>query len=466
MGSQHHRKTDLIVVGAGIAGLAAAVRGAARGLEVVVVEKRDRIGGSAALSAGIVWTAPDLPTFQRVAPAGDPELGRSLIDGFEPAVDAVRAWGVAVSERWSGQMGFGIAHHVDLPALLRCWTDELGIAGGELFLATTARSLDLGAEGEVRGVVVEGPAGRGLIEAQATILATGGFQGDRELVAQLIGVGADAMPVRSAPGSVGDGLRMGRAAGAALSRGLGTFYGHLVPDRIRDWGEALYLPLTQYESAFSIVVNLRGRRFADESLGDAVTNQATLRQPGARAVLICDEQVRRERAAGPAYPHGQPVDRFAAAEAAGARSITATTVAELVNGVGTWGVDRGGLKRTLADYARAARGEDVALDAPLPSPPAPLREPPFHALAVQPTITFPFGGLSVDSDGRVLDRDGRVIRGLYAAGADAGGLQGPGYVGGLVLGLVFGPRAAEAVHRQLRSAMSSRPVELSMGEAG
>jgi predicted oxidoreductase len=68
---------------------------------------------------------------------------------------------------------------------------------------------------------------------------------------------------------------------------------------------------------------------------------------------------------------------------------------------------------------------------------------------VAPSITFGFGGLRVDADGRVLDRDGRWVRGLYAAGADAGGLQGPGYVGGLALGLVFGPRAVEAVRRQV-----------------
>jgi predicted oxidoreductase len=75
-----------------------------------------------------------------------------------------------------------------------------------------------------------------------------------------------------------------------------------------------------------------------------------------------------------------------------------------------------------------------------------LREPPFHALAVAPCITFTFGGLRVDADGRVLGRDGVWIRNLYTAGADAGGLQGTGYVGGIAVGLVFGPRVAEAVH--------------------
>ena len=75
----------------------------------------------------------------------------------------------------------------------------------------------------------------------------------------------------------------------------------------------------------------------------------------------------------------------------------------------------------------------------------PLREPPFHAVEVQPALTFPLGGVRVDTWGRVLDRDGRAVAGLYCAGGDAGGLQGPRYVAGLALGLVFGPRAVDAV---------------------
>ncbi|HET6547799.1 MAG TPA: FAD-dependent oxidoreductase, partial [Solirubrobacter sp.] len=81
---------DLVIVGGGQAGLAAGAAAAARGLRVVVCEKEARIGGSAALSAGILWTAPDLATFREVAPDGDPELGRALVEGFEPAVARVR----------------------------------------------------------------------------------------------------------------------------------------------------------------------------------------------------------------------------------------------------------------------------------------------------------------------------------------------------------------------------------------
>jgi succinate dehydrogenase/fumarate reductase flavoprotein subunit len=436
---------DLLIAGGGMAGMAAAARAVDLGLDVVVAEKGDAIGGSAALSAGIVWTAPDVQTARRVAPDGDPALLQALVEGFEPAVARIREAGVPVSERWTGQMGFGLAYHVDIVALLERYRARV-VSAGRLLLGTAMR--DLRADGAGWVARLEGPAGSAELRAAAVLIATGGFQGDPELVKGLIGWDADRMPVRSNPGSTGDGLRLARAAGAGLSRCLGHFYGHLIPDRVDRFDAERYLPLTQYHSNRSILVSVRGRRFADESRGDEVSNQLVVREPEGRAVLICDERVRREHAVGEPYPHGQVIDRFAAAAEAGGRLARAQAVDELIAHVGEWGIDRVALARTLADYDAAARGEAVALDAPLPAEPSPLREPPFHALAVAPCITFAFGGLRVDPDGRVLDRDGRPLRNLYAAGADAGGLQGPGYVGGLALGLVFGPRAAEAVHRE------------------
>ena len=417
--------TDLLVAGGGMAGLAAAARAVELGLDVVVAEKADAVGGSAALSAGIVWTAPDVPTACRVAPDGDPALLRALVEGFDAAVARAREAGVAVSERWSGQMGFGVAHHVDVVALLHRWR---ALAPGAVMTRTALRELRVGGDGAVRGALLHGPDGPIEVAAGAVLLATGGFQGDAELVAGLIGHGAERMPVRSNAGSQGDGLRLGRGAGAALSRPSTGFYGHLIPDRLDRFETPDYLPLTQYHSSRSILVNVRGRRFTDEARGDEVSNQAVLREPEARAVLICDERVRREHAVGPPYPHGQEIDRFAAAAQAGGRLARADTVGELVELVCEWGVDANALARTLEDAAGA------------------LRTAPFHALAVAPCITFTFGGLRVDRDGRVLRDDGSWVRNLYAAGADAGGLQGPGYVGGLALGLVFVPRVAEAVH--------------------
>src|SRR3979409_2473356 len=97
---------DLLVVGGGMAGLAGAAAAAQSGARVTVVEKSGKPGGSAAMSAGIVWTAPDFQTLRTVVPGGDPSLGKALIDGFWPAVEWARSTGATASEPSEGQRGF------------------------------------------------------------------------------------------------------------------------------------------------------------------------------------------------------------------------------------------------------------------------------------------------------------------------------------------------------------------------
>ena len=91
-------------------------------------------------------------------------------------------------------------------------------------------------------------AGGEEIAARAVLLATGGFQGDTELVKRFLGWDADRMLVRSNPGSTGDGFRLAASAGAAASRGLGTFYGHTVASPLSAFEPESYLPLAQYHS--------------------------------------------------------------------------------------------------------------------------------------------------------------------------------------------------------------------------
>jgi succinate dehydrogenase/fumarate reductase flavoprotein subunit len=86
------------------------------------------------------------------------------------------------------------------------------------------------------------------VKAKLVILATGGFQGSPSMTAKYLGYGGDNIFVRSNRGSVGDGLSLAIAAGAGTSKGLNTFYGHLLaaPLRAEDASPHDYLPLAQY----------------------------------------------------------------------------------------------------------------------------------------------------------------------------------------------------------------------------
>jgi succinate dehydrogenase/fumarate reductase flavoprotein subunit len=106
-------------------------------------------------------------------------------------------------------------------------------------------------------------------------------------------------------------------------------------------------------------------------------------------------------------------------------------------------------ERTVAELVETARalGGDVrpAEELPFELPRSPkLSEPPFLAIRVRPAVTHTTGGLRIDERARVLHVDGSEIDGLYAAGADVGGIFTGGYGSGLAAALVFGRRAADS----------------------
>ena len=103
---------------------------------------------------------------------------------------------------------------------------------------------------------------------------------------------------------------------------------------------------------------------------------------------------------------------------------------------------------TIQAYAAAARGELVSLDAPLPVTSEPLTEPPFYVLEVVPSITFTYGGLRSDLEGRVLDHDNVPVSGLWVGGVNAGGLSNWTYAGGLAAVYFTGRRAGTSAARQ------------------
>lgn len=436
---------DVVVCGAGMAGLCAAVSAASAGARVLVVEKGPAPGGSMRMSGGTVWTAPSMAVMERYVPAGDRARQRALVEGIEPGLEWLRSLGVDTGTPFGSDRQVGV--ELDVNALTERMAGRLEESGGSIAVSTALESLERDDGGRVSAVHVRDADGRASrVEAGAVILATGGFQGNHELLARYISRYADSLLRRANPWSTGDGFLAAQAIGARTSPSLSTFYGHTMPAPPADPPADRWTKVTQYATQDMILVNVHGERFMDESLSlaDERAPAEIVVQPDGRAFVVLDERIYADRPLdGRSRAAAKP--NFDNAVAAGGPAVTASTLEELADGMAAWGVSRRGLLATLTEFTEAVEsGRGSELRVPRTGSPFGLVEAPFRALAVRAGITFTLGGIDVDADLRVLDRAGRPIAGLWAAGADAGGTYRSGYMGGLVLGLVQGRAAGAA----------------------
>jgi succinate dehydrogenase/fumarate reductase flavoprotein subunit len=428
---------DLLVVGAGMAGMTAAAYAAEQGLVVLVVEKADDIGGSALISGGSIWTAADFETLRHTNPDGEEPLARTLVDGYDAVCDFIAGLGTEIGPKLaydSVQSFPGWIRSVDMQQYMGLARRSVEAAGGFVVTRSTVTQLRLGPEG-VAGGTVEGPDGVVEVDARWTLLATGGFQNDRDLRARHIGPQTADVAVRSNFFSDGQGLRLGQSAGAATSRHMDGFYGHTVPYPVNlPMAQQDFLPFAQfYLSPRSILVDAGGQRFTDESRGYYLNAQAVARLPAGRALVLFDDALRIDDS------ERYGVDRFDFARRKGANVATADTWAGIAKQVMPWGYV--GVEQAIDAYHQGIAG-DHPLDPPRAANQRPLSGGPFFAIEVQPAITFTHGGLRIDAQARVLDNRGAPVPGLLAAGADAGGIYHRAYAGGLSMESVFGLTAA------------------------
>lgn len=275
------------------------------------------------------------------------------------------------------------------------WLEELGAPVTE---RTTGNERTVGRRFDPHGLTAllvraAGEPRLGTPFTDATILATGGFgvrlARDRGLL------------LRANRWSEGDGLAYGLARGADLSSGLDEFYGRNLPAEV---GEELYVRSSQLYGTHALVLDEQGQEFfpREPSWSETDLVQATARLPGGAAWYVVDARALRSK-------------------------VRERTVAELVA------------------EARSAGGKVLpAEELPFELPDSPkLVEPPYLAVRVRAAVTHTIGGLRVDERARVLRPDATPVDGLYAAGADAGGIFTGGYGSGLAAALVFGRIAAE-----------------------
>ncbi|MBV9659964.1 MAG: FAD-binding protein [Acidimicrobiales bacterium] len=435
-------EADFLVVGAGMAGMTAAGFAAHHGASVVVVEKGPKIGGSAVLSGGGLWTAADVETLRSVNPQGDPELGRVLIEGYEAIGEWIESTGVAISERRPSDVIQGFAswgRSFDVLGYVQRCSRMVIDAGGAVVTGATVQQLIV-ENGQVAGAVVVDRDGETSVKAPFTLLSSGGFQNDPVLRKKYIGEHADSLLVRSNPNSAGDGLRLGMSVGAGISPHMDGWYGHTVPYPLQRFTPADYLRLAQFGlSPRSILLDRAGNRFIDESVGYYINAQMVSRLPAGHALLVFDDTARAEDASG--FGAAEQIDRPREAAREGARVAEADHPGELDAMVKPWGFS--GVATAIEQFNRDLAND--TLSPPRKRNRCPLRKAPFFAMEVQPAITFTMGGLRIDGHARVLDERGQIIPGLLAAGVDAGGIYYMAYAGGLAYSGVFGMQAAENV---------------------
>ncbi len=438
----------VVIIGAGAAGLCAALAAVEAGAEVVVIERDPVPRGSTSLSAGLIPAAGT--RFQAVRGiADDPrrfaaDIQHKAKHRADPAVVTAVASGAAPAIEWLADrhgLAFSVVHDFDYPGHsarrmhglasrsgldlvdhLRAAAERAGIT---ILTNTRADRLFVDGAGRIRGV--ETQSGE-RIGCDALVLACCGYGGDPALVAEHIPSLAGAIYFGH-PGNQGHALRWGQALGA----GLRDMTGHQGHGSVAHPAAILITWAVITEGGFQ--VNTAGSRFWDESQGYSESAEAVLAQPGGIAFDIFDARI-----AGIA----RQFEDFRAAEAAGA-ILSADTPEGLAARL-----NLPGLAATMAavdaDKARGASdafGRDWSGRAPLVAP--------FHAVRVTGTLFHTQGGLAVDGAARVLRADGTAFPNLFAAGGAACGVSGPeagGYLSGnglltaVVLGRIAGQNAA------------------------
>ena len=428
---------DLLVFGGGMAGMSAAARATSDGASVVLVEKGPAIGGSA-MYAGFIWTAPTIEVMREVNPDANPALSAEVVEHYGEALDWVRSLGVHVADPVT-VLGYGRGSQTDMANYLLACERQVR-EHGEILTGWSAERL-LTEDGAVVGAVIRNASGEErVIHARSTLLATGGFGGDPALRAEHIGPLAENLPLRANTNSVGDGLRLGLSVGAAFGPPNAGFYGHLIPSKVAYTNPYEFTDLTFYHSEHGVLLNLEGKRFCDETVGDHLNTLYVLDQPEARALLVYDQRVHDEWMMAPYVEGVEPLDKFQLAYRRSARAAVADDIEEFEALPEDWGYPGEASRDTLLEFNRQCQAGTPnparKLDA------APLLTPPYYIIEVIPAITFTFSGLTIDPRARVLDEAGEVIPGLLAAGADAGGVFNRAYAGGLACALVFGLQAA------------------------
>ena len=435
---------DIVIVGAGGAGMTAAINATEQGKKVVVLEMMPYAGGNTTKATGGMNAAEthyqkeqgiddSVETFIEDTMEGGHQMNnRDLVtvmaEKSASAIDWLDSIGAPLPKvGFSGgatnarihapEDGSGVGAYLVTRFLNKM--DDLGI---QVMYETKATEL-ISDNGTIVGVKAESDEFNYTINAKAVILATGGFGNNQDMIVKYRSDLKGTVST-SAPGAMGDGIVMAEKVGADL---VDIDQIQLHPT-VEQGTSMLITESVRGDGA--ILVNQEGKRFTNELLTRDVVSAAELEQTGGYAYIIFDQRLRDGLKAIEKYVStGITVQGDTIEDLAKQIDVDPSVLAETLK---TW-------NQAVADKNDAEFGRDTGMEND-------LSVGPFYAIKIAPGIHHTMGGVKIDTKCQVINTDGKVIPGLYAAGEVTGGVHGGNRIGGNAVAdiVVFGQVASDS----------------------
>ena len=437
------KEVDVVVIGGGGAGLAAAVSAHENGASVLLLEKMPKVGGNTIIS-GAAYNCVDpirqaaagiedsvdkhfQQTYEGGDKVGNPELIRVLVENAYPTLQWLEGLGMEFTDYVFTVLGglWPRAHRPAMPlgtGYIATYMNyiENNSSDMEVMLNTQAKHILL-EDGKAVGVSAEGPDGPVIVRAnKGVVIATGGFSKNVELRNKYNKTWGDLTNALSTnhPGATGDGIIMAEEIGANF---VGMEYIQLLPLGDPETGSLAGNIEQAVENR--IFVNKDGNRFVDEGGRRDDMTKALFEQRDEFLWIILDSHN---------YPTGdtknnfnETIDELVAA----GRAYKADTLEDLAAQIG---VNADNLVAAVEDFnAHVESKEPDEFGRTLYQ--WKMDTPPYYAGARKPTVHHTMGGIEINTEAQVIDTQGNIIPGLYAAGEVTGGIHGSNRLGGNAL---------------------------------
>lgn len=445
-------ETDVVVAGGGNGGLSAAAAAAEDGKGVILCEISAFLGGGSAYSGGIIhsWGLDDWEKYKtHTEDLDNPVLAKTYVETFrQKYIPWLQGIGMPLAPMPGGPgfygdwiMGSGEQGYLKHKAYFDALKSFIESKGGTVMTQTRVLRLVVDDAGVVCGVeaVKKGESASIFIKAGAVVLATGGFQSNKGLMAKAMGPNGDVARNMGTPYNTGSGMLMAQGVGAmtagSFSTFSGTFCGIVPGPAAEDDPEAyekaragdpsslpgisagrppvpMWVNFLFPDQTLGILVNLQGKRFADEfSPVDAKyarLPQEVIKQKRAMAFVIGDQAIHDAvKGSGPVIKMYQDQ---------GGKVVVGDTLEDFAAKLQeVHGVYKGALLKTIKEYNAAIdKGTADSLEVSRSGGYNKIAQGPFYALPITANVYHTFGGLAINENAQVLDIQRSPIPNLYA----------------------------------------------------